>query len=121
MITDFNKFKLFEEFSFQKKNPLHSLFHDERSEEQRYYDKIKSCLTDILTSERRISEKDFKNYDIVMKELAEKFQESNVFRIKLNELMEDFEKAKSARPQYWAELAYHKLYKEDLSPLNRNL
>lgn len=124
MIKNFNQFKLNETLlssqsqeKSDKKHPLYSLFHDERPEEDRYFDNIKSYLTDILMQERRVSEKSFSQVDAIMKELSEKFKKENVFRQKLETAMEDFEKAKSARPQYWAERAYHEFYNETLSPL----
>lgn len=124
MIKNFNQFKLNEASQppymlpgQEKKHPLYSLFHDDRSEEDKYFDRIKSYLTDILMQERKVSEKSFNGVDTIMKELSDKFSKENVFRQKLEKVMEDFEKAKLARPQYWAEKAYHEFYNEELAPL----
>lgn len=85
-----------------KKGDIKDLFNRKNS----YKDGVASCLTDIITKERGISEKSFNMYDDVMKEV-ENFYNSNEEVIK--KLVDSFEQ-KKCRKEFCAETIYNEYF-----------
>ena len=91
---------------FEMNESLGDLFRDDRTDEERFYDSVKSNLIDIVMQEQQISEKSFGQCDVVMAECKKLMAKDSEVYVKLNEMMAD---TTDARPQYWAERLYQEV------------
>ena len=99
LIKTFEKFNLNESFRDNMKDKSLEYMMNHKSS---YKDGVACSLIEIITTERDISEKSFKLYDDVMKEV-ENFYESN--QDKLKDFINDCE-VNNYRKQYCAEKLY---------------
>lgn len=80
------------------------------SREYTYTDKVRSELINLITNDRKISEKSFKQYGAVMDEVKELMNTSP----QVKELISQFEEKKK-RPSFCAETIFDTLIKKDLN------